>query len=222
MQLSCIYIPPDQQGDEFLILLCHLMMLGTIKDKPMPTPPLTFNDEAALLEGAQRGDVAAFTTLVRRHQSSVRAFLAVRMAMPMDAEDLAQEVFITAFHKMRSFDISQPFAPWLRGIALNLWRNHQRKFRAIPIGGNEELQALLDVRLARENEVVDESRQLSALRDCLDNMEGPARELLQARYSDGASIRDLAEQTGRNHSTLTMQLHRLRSGLATCMESKMV
>ena len=182
----------------------------------MTNPP----DDQQLLQAAQRGDVAAFTVLVKRHQNSVRAFLAVRLATPMDAEDLAQEVFITAFRKLKEFDLAQPFAPWLRGMALNLWRNHQRKFRALPIGGHAELQLLLDERLAQQQAIETEGDDLQVLRDCLEQMAGPARDLLQARYADGMSVRELCQSTGRNHSAITMQLHRLRSLLAACMAGK--
>jgi len=100
-------------------------------------------NETDLIRAAQGGSAEAFTDLVRRHQYAVRACLAVRLGDPHEAEDLAQEVFVTAFTRLREFDVDRPFGPWLRGIAFNLLRNHARKFRPRAIGGNEELTALL-------------------------------------------------------------------------------
>jgi RNA polymerase sigma-70 factor (ECF subfamily) len=169
---------------------------------------------------AQAGDAEAFAKLVERHQHGVRACLAARMDDPHEAEDLAQEVFVTAFRKIGEFDSERPLAPWLRSISFNLLRNHWRKFRARAVGGNAELAALLDQRVAAECGPERESILLAALRDCLERLDGPARELVQRRYADEQSVRDLSAQLQRGYSALTMQLHRLRELLADCIERK--
>lgn len=195
------------------------------EDPIPPEAPLTpQGDDAELISAAQQKNgraVAAFTSLVGRYQSPIRAFLAVRLADPTEAEDLAQEVFLTAYRKLSDCDPERPFLPWLRGIAQNLWRNHQRKFRAIPLGGNEDLQLLLDNRLASEWSKENECKKLTALRDCLDGVDAPSRALIQARYGDGLSVQELSAQYGHKHSTLTMQLHRMRASLAACIQGKL-
>lgn len=181
-------------------------------------------EDSVLLERSRQGGataVLAFTALVKRHQSAVRAFLSVRLSDPSEAEDLAQEVFLTAYRKLSECDSSRPLLPWLRGIAQNLLRNHLRKFRAIPLGGNEDLQVLLDNRLAHEWAKNDEDQRLSALRDCLEGVDSKSKALLQARYGDGLSVQELSEQSGDKHSKLTMQLHRMRASLAACIQGKL-
>ena len=176
--------------------------------------------EIQWVRAAQAGDAEAFAKLVKRHQHGVRACLAVRMDDPHEAEDLAQEVFVTAYRKIGEFDSERPLAPWLRSIAFNLLRNHWRKFRAHAVGGNAELAALLDQRVAAECGPERESSLLAALRDCLERLDGPARELVQRRYADEQSVRELSTQLHRGYSALTMQLHRLRESLADCIERK--
>lgn len=177
-------------------------------------------NETDVIRAAQAGSAEAFTVLVQQHQHSVRACLAVRLGDPHEAEDLAQEVFVTAFTRLREFDCERPFGPWLRGIAFNLLRNHARKFRAHAIGGNEELTALLDQRVAMECDAARESVLLSALRDCLEKIEGPSRELLRLRYGEENTVRQLAARFQRGYSALTMQLHRLRELLTRCITER--
>lgn len=177
-------------------------------------------DEKELILAAQNGDIKAFTRLVELHQRSVRACLAVRMNHAVEAEDLAQEVLLVAFRKLPSVDPSRPLGPWLRGIAINLLANHRRKFRATPIGLNEELQTLVDARIEDQLRNGSESAQMGALRDCLEDLDGPARVLVHARYAEGASLEDLAQSLGRKTSAVSMQLHRLRSALANCVDRK--
>ena len=178
-------------------------------------------DEKQWVLAAQQGDAAAFSALVERHHRGVRACLIARMNDPHEAEDLAQEVFVTAFRKLADFDSARPMGPWLRSIALNLLRNHWRKFRAQAIGGNAELAALLDQRISAECSPEREPLLHAALRDCLEDIDGPARELLRRRYGEEESVRELSDRLQRGYSALTMQLHRLREVLAECIGRKM-
>jgi RNA polymerase sigma-70 factor (ECF subfamily) len=138
-----------------------------------------------------------------------------------DADDLAQEVFVTAFRRLSDFDPERPLAPWLRSIALNLLRNHRRKFRPESVGGNEELQALLEAQIESGLAAGNECGRLTALRECLECLEGPVRKLLMAHYGEGVSLRELASQSGRGYSAVAMQIHRVRELLASCIESRL-
>jgi RNA polymerase sigma-70 factor (ECF subfamily) len=185
----------------------------------MPENP-SIADDAALIRAAQRGDLEAFSALVRVHHHAVQSFLVVRLPNLHDAEDLAQEVFVTAFRELARFDVERPLAPWLRSIALNLLRNHRRKFRPESIGGNEELQALLEAQIESRVAAGNEAAQLTAMHECLQQLDGPVRQLLLAHYADGETLRELAERSGRGYSAVAMQVHRLRELLAGCVEQR--
>ena len=182
------------------------------------TRSLENDDEPELVRVAQRGDVSAFSVLVKRHHAAVRACLAVRMIDVHEAEDLAQEAFIIAFRKLPESDPDLPLGPWLRAIALKLLANHRRKFRAQASGSAADLREMLDAEVAADFGAGRESAAMTALRECLDQLEGPARQLLHERYADGATIEDLAGRLGRKASAITMQLHRLRGLLGACIE----
>ena len=186
-----------------------------------PMPPRFENlPETDVVDAAQRGSWAAFAELVRRNQASVRTCLAVRLEQPHEAEDLAQEAFVTAFRKLAEFDPERPFGPWVRSIAFNLLRNHWRKFRAVGIGGGEELAALVEQRIAVRH-VENEGGELGALLDCLEELDGGARALIDRRYADSASVHEIAAEQGRKYSAVTMQLHRLREILGACIQGKL-
>ena len=62
-------------------------------------------DAGVLVRAAMGGDLQAFEKIVLQHQGAVRAYLAVRLVRADEAEDLAQEVFITAFRNLAKFAI---------------------------------------------------------------------------------------------------------------------
>jgi RNA polymerase sigma-70 factor, ECF subfamily len=177
-------------------------------------------DEAARIRAAQGGNLEAFSDLVRMHHQGVHAFLVVRLTGIHDAEDLVQDVFVTAFRRLGDFDPERPLGPWLRSIALNLLRNHRRKFRPESVGGNDELQALLEAQIESSLAAGNETGRLTAMRDCLEQLEGPVRQLLLAHYGDGVTLRELAQKTGRGYSAVAMQVHRLREVLASCVDQR--
>lgn len=173
-------------------------------------------DVRTALEGARGGDHEAFAYLVDRYQGEVRACVAIRLDQVADADDLAQEVFIIAFRRLPDFDGSHPFGAWLRGIALNLVRNHRRRHRELPLGGSAELELILEPGLER---LVSgrEHRLAERLEDCLQRLGERERDLLMLRYAEDLPLADVCARRGLKHSALTMSLHRSRERLRQCL-----
>ncbi|MFQ5419751.1 MAG: RNA polymerase sigma factor [Anaerolineae bacterium] len=80
-------------------------------------------DEQDLLVRAGQGDAAAFAELVRSHQTAVFNVAYRLLGNRQEAEDAAQEAFVRAFRAMDRFDVTRPFAPWIKRIAANLCLN---------------------------------------------------------------------------------------------------
>jgi RNA polymerase sigma-70 factor (ECF subfamily) len=75
-------------------------------------------------------DHHAFATLVRRHQSCVRAFL-LRLTCGDGAlaDDVAQEVFLHAYRRIGTYRSEGGFASWLFAIAYRAFASEKRKRR---------------------------------------------------------------------------------------------
>ncbi len=79
-----------------------------------------------LVARAREGDAAAFGELVLRHQAAVfRAALAAT-GSAADADDVAQEAFLLAFRRLRSFREASSFRTWLLSITWNQAINRRR------------------------------------------------------------------------------------------------
>ena len=179
------------------------------------------DDLVSRVRARESGWMEAFGDLVRIHEGWVRGFLRSRIRDWAAADDLAQDVFVTAFRQVKAFRGDANFAAWLRGIAVNHLRNFARKKRELCIGGSEEVQVLIDRGTDAFLGVADEGGALEALQKCLAKIDGPSRELLNDRYVTGKTVRELSASSGRGYSALTMQLHRLRELLAECVQRKL-
>ena len=93
---------------------------------PMPA------EEMELVKRARRGDLPAYDELVRRYQERIYATVYHMTANHEDANDLAQEAFIKAFHALKSFKGGSSFYTWVYRIAVNKTINFlkQRKNKA--------------------------------------------------------------------------------------------
>jgi RNA polymerase sigma-70 factor (ECF subfamily) len=179
------------------------------------------DSEHKLISRAKAGDLEAFAELVRCHQHAVRACISSRMHSRSEAEDLAQETFLTAFRRLSTFDHSGSFRAWLRGIAHNQMRNHWRKHRATPVGAMAELDVLVAQYI--DNEIEDDhlADRLAALRVCIGKMGTEAATLVRWRYCERMPIAEICSRLDRKHSAVTMTLHRVRGSLRKCIEAQM-
>jgi RNA polymerase sigma factor (sigma-70 family) len=87
--------------------------------------------DGELVAAARRGSPGAFREIVERHQQAVRGFLRRALANPADADDLAQETFLTAWSSLWRFRQQASLRSWLCAIAwkksLTLQRSRRRE-----------------------------------------------------------------------------------------------
>ena len=99
-------------------------------EAPSAPPVLTSLDDRALVRRAKSGDLAAYDELVHRYQERIYATLYHMTANHEDANDLAQEAFIKAYHSLRSFKGDSTFFTWLYRIAVNRTINFLKQRRS--------------------------------------------------------------------------------------------
>src|SRR5688572_6184701 len=92
-----------------------------------PTVPGPAAPEAAWVEGARRGDVAAWSAVYALHHDAIYRRLRYLCGDAAVAEELAQETFARAMAHHARYDGRHPLLGWLFGIALNIARKHHRK-----------------------------------------------------------------------------------------------
>src|SRR5262245_30502972 len=80
---------------------------------PAPAPV----EEKLLVERARKGDLEAYDELVKRYQERIYATVYHMTSNHEDANDLAQEAFIKAFHALKTFKGGSSFYTWVYRIA---------------------------------------------------------------------------------------------------------
>ena len=86
--------------------------------------------DANLVAQLQRGDEAAFRTLVERYQSRVYRTVFSLLRSPEEAEDVAQEVFMEVYQTIGRFRGDATLSTWLYRLATSLALKNRRRARA--------------------------------------------------------------------------------------------
>ena len=196
---------------------------------PRPSPDRTLetaDDEGRIIERSRGGDAASFTHLVSAHQGRVRAYIGGTINRPEVVDDLAQEVFLSAFRSLDSYKGEAPFGVWLLGIARHKTLMHLRQeVRRLARESRSLDLVLSDLRVrvleADEMLMARREREIAALQRCLERLPAGGAEMITDRYFRARSITDMAKAAGKREGTVRMSLLRLRQMLRACVEQRM-
>src|SRR6201984_805191 len=95
-----------------------------------PLPLIGIDDQDASGLDARMAEVQEFETFVRNYQNMVFSVAARIVGNPIDAQDIAQEVFIKAYERFDELKESGTVGGWLKTVATNLSINHLNRYRA--------------------------------------------------------------------------------------------
>lgn len=95
-------------------------------------------EDVALMGKVRHGDMAAFQTLVERHQGRVIGTVAKMLGDDIEAEDIAQRVFVRVWKSAPRYQPSAKFTTWLLTITRNLVFNELRRRSRHPADSMDE------------------------------------------------------------------------------------
>jgi RNA polymerase sigma-70 factor (ECF subfamily) len=182
----------------------------------------TEDAERRLLERLKRRDEAAFNTLVALHQGPVYRLLARMLGDPAEAEDVAQEVFVTVFKALDGFRGESKLSTWIHRIATNHARNrlkyHGRRKRGVlrPIEeGTQQAEGAPEIgsRLARPDQALEGRQAENNIQLALGSLDEEQRTLIVLRDLEHMSYEEIQEVTALPIGTVKSRLHRARMAL---------
>jgi RNA polymerase sigma-70 factor (ECF subfamily) len=182
-------------------------------------------DDPELVCRFVNGDEAAFVEIMHRYEGKVLAVARSLLHNQADAEEIAQDTFVRAYHNLARFRGDSSLATWLHRIAVNLSRNRywyffrRRRHATLsfdcPIGENGD-STLADIFSSDAPDPVQESsrEEFSTLVSaCMEKLNAPQREILMLRNLQNLSYDEIARQLGINQGTVKSRIARAREHL---------
>lgn len=187
-----------------------------VEEAVLATPPRTSDD--ALVARVRAGDLRAFETLVERHRDVV-VRVASRIVGAADGEDVAQETFLRAFHRLDQFRGDAPFRSWILRVAHNTALNALARHRTVPLDevSEEPLADASRERAPAERLELSERRERLSMK--LAQVQPTHRAVLVLRDLEGFSYEEIAEITESPLGSVKGRLSRARRELIDILRS---
>jgi RNA polymerase sigma-70 factor, ECF subfamily len=171
-------------------------------------PAREAHDDAELVQRTTRGDLSAFERLVDRHRPVVIR-VAARIVGSDEAEDVSQDAFLRAFHRLDHFRGDAPFRSWLLRITHNAALDHLARRRAEPVDPETlDTGELSTTRPPADRLEVRE--RIERLERKLRGLNPHHRAVLVLRDAEGLSYEEIADITDTPLGSVKGRLHRAR------------
>lgn len=175
-------------------------------------------DEVQMIASILAGDTTLYHDLIRPYERRVYMMALSLLKNEADAEDVAQEAFLKAFHHLGNFRGEAKFSTWLIGIALNEARSRLRREAATRM---ESIDQVLEeggyispaiLRDWREipSEALERKQVRHMLQRAIESLPDLYREVFLLRDVEELSIAETAAVLTVSTGTVKVRLHRAR------------
>lgn len=185
-------------------------------------------EDRELIDRAQRGDQAAFRSLVERHQRRAFAIAMGLVRDENDARELVQDAFLRVYKGLGSFQGGSSFFTWLYRIITNLAIDLMRKpgRRDLELQENQaadenaEFPLVARVDGADPLDVIRRREIAERIQAALDALPPYHRGVILMREVEGMSYEEMAQAMGVSKGTIMSRLfharQKLQRALADC------
>jgi RNA polymerase sigma-70 factor (ECF subfamily) len=178
----------------------------------------TETDEA-LAERLQKGDKSVFVFFMQRYETKLLRYGRKFLPRTEDIQDIVQEVFLSAYENIRSFDTDQKFSPWMYRIAHNAFVNELKKNVRNPLLLIDFDTFLSHIAYNDPDETERERADMRVLIDKgLEEISPKYREVLILHYLDELGYQEIADVLRVPVSTIGVRLKRGREALRAAYE----
>ena len=175
-------------------------------------------EERGWIAAAQGGDDLAFARLVEHYAKPVHNLCYRMLGDPADAEDAAQETFLKAYQKLKSYDPLRSFPTWLLSIGAHhcIDQLRRRRFQLVSLDTVRRRPAGRD---SQPEKLVEQAQSKQSLQGELARLGAYERAAIVMRYWYDLSNEEIGQALGLSVSAVKSRLHRARRDLAAGAET---
>ncbi len=163
--------------------------------------------------GCARVDASDFDGIVEAHRRRITRLVYRLLGWSDDAEDVVQEVFLSALKNIKAFRGESGLSTWLMRIAVNKCRSHRRSLRVrlrLLAGAAERVRR---TRSARPEDASADAETFRRVRRAVRALPVRYREVVVLRYLEETPTTEVAEILGISQAAVDTRLHRARRRL---------
>lgn len=167
-------------------------------------------DEHIIIKKILHGERDEYAKLVDRYHVGLIIYCENIIKDRAQAEDIAQETFLTAYQKLSSYKNKHRFSTWLYKIALNKCYDYLRQRKPVAVDDLELLEAQLPNTIPHYEDL----STAETVRSAVANLQPPEYQIaIEAYYWKGQSYQDIASTMHIPINTVRTYLRRAKEQL---------
>ena len=175
-------------------------------------------DDADLIQRTLEGDQQAFTDLVEKYQKQIHALAWQKIGDFHIAQEITQDTFLTAYHKLKTLTHHNQFAGWLYVITNNKCKNWHREkrlaFQSLEQTDPVELEEMYYSKyMTQQREKATNRKRRSMVQKLLSKLQESDRTIVNLYYIAEMTCEDIGKFLGVSPNTVRSRLHRARNRL---------
>lgn len=171
---------------------------------------ITQREENQLIDRILAGEERCYAELVDKYKRYAFTIALKIVGERTDAEEVAQDAFIKAYHYLKGFNREARFSTWLYRIVFNTAISQKRK-KKIRFDDIENVKVEYSGRADAEMEFQDKQ---AFVAQALGKLNDADQLAIQLFYIKEFSLEEVAEMMGQNANTIKVRIHRARQRLA--------
>ncbi len=162
-----------------------------------------------------------FAQLVTKHAQQVLDFTARLLPDRQEAEEVAQDAFVKAFHQLGTFRGDSSFLTWVERIAYHEAMSRLRRRRPHTVDISDPGVAKEFASLTADEELsTGREERIQHLEEAIGLLPAEDQLLLHLYYYDDRPLRDIAYIMEAEPNALGVRLHRIRKKLQTMIKQR--
>jgi RNA polymerase sigma factor (sigma-70 family) len=175
---------------------------------------MKFQEDSHYIDRVINGDVSAYSVLIEKHKTLVFSIVLKILDSREDAEEIAQDTFLKAYHSLASFERKSKFSTWLYRIAYNsaISKKRKKKLDSVELDDHIMFNYSTDA-ITTTVEHLDQNEQIQLVDRALQKLPEDDSLLITLFYKSEQSIEDISNITGLTQTNVKVKLHRIRKKL---------
>ena len=181
-------------------------------------------DDTVVARGNTPGPSSA--ELFAAYHQRIRRYILSMVRDPAEADDLTQDVFLRAHHRLGSLRDPDAVVSWLYRIATHVCYDRFRSWSRQPTPSSLDLTDVAAVRASPEGEggarldrVIEQAEMSACVRRYLDGLSDDYRQVILLHDVEQVTNPEIAEMLGVSLDAVKIRLHRARRKLQAVLEA---
>lgn len=172
------------------------------------------DQDILMVDRILNGDIAAFDTILAKHQNTIYSYLLKMCLSREDAEDMTQEVFIKFYNNLYKFDKRCKVLTWLFRIAINTFRTEYRKKKHRPFHESDDILVYLACDASEFPELIYEKKEsFREIQELINSLDFEQKNALLLKYIHDFSYKEVGQILGISEAAAKMKAQRAKKNI---------